>query len=242
MTGGQKDTILPVPVRFIRTLSAWRLLVFLAFIFQPVQAKAVKGYPQEARAHFERANEYARDYDRFKASDPEQARRSLSQSAAELEQAISLEPDFLPAHYNLGVVLKRQGKFEEARERFRKVLSGDPQQAGAHMQIGATYEEQGFYDDARENYLKAREVDFGNSSIEAAILDLERHEDEAHQKMLHGRALSLNRLQRYTDASLRGHPYLSQATTQSGQGAGEAIAYLSAWLIQEFMKAKGNGE
>ena len=206
--------------------------------------KALEAEPANADFHFELANLYAMRHDaQAKAGNPEPL-KILGDAARELEQAVMVRPDFLAAHYNLGVVYKREKKIEKAREEFRRVLELDPRQAAAWVQIGETYEGQGFFDEAKDSYLSARELNYGNPEIEGALRDLEHHRDEAYKQSLRNtEPLGYSRFRNgfpYA-AFAPGGPYGAEGTvTQKGQGVGQALPFLGAWLVQEFMKNRGN--
>ena len=203
--------------------------------------RALELEPANADYHFELANVYAMRRDaraKFsKRDDPEDP--ILAQTARELEQAVMLRPDFLAAHYNLGVVYKKQGRYEKARETFRRVLELDSRQSGALMQIGATYEEQGFFEDAESFYQEAREKDPANPDIVTALEDLKRHEAQAYERsQAQGMAEQYSRMQ----SEVRRAPLLGQGIqtdeSQNSQNFVQTIPYLGAWLIDEFMKRR----
>jgi tetratricopeptide (TPR) repeat protein len=51
---------------------------------------------------------------------------SLAKAVEHLTQALKLDPQFAPAHNNLGVALQRLGKFKEAQTHFARALQIDP--------------------------------------------------------------------------------------------------------------------
>ncbi|MBN1687731.1 MAG: tetratricopeptide repeat protein [Candidatus Omnitrophica bacterium] len=210
--------------------------------------KALDLEPANADYHFELANIYALRHDASKRMSKEPKQSEMLQAAArELEQAVMLDQDLIPAHYNLGVVYKRSGRYEEAREQFKKVLEIDRENAAAFMQIGATYEEQGFFQDAKDYYLKAREMDFHNPAILAAMEDLEENkektEDEIRRKEAMDRYLTRQQGVSYNPfGQAAQYEARRQAGLESGQDIRATIPFLSAWLIQEFMKLRGDAE
>ncbi len=146
--------------------------------------KAVEEEPSNADYHFELANIFALEWDNTRyARNPLKAKESLASAARELEQAVMIRPDFIAAHFNLGVVYKKQQKYEEARNKFKKgmelVPPGQPVTPFL-MQIASIYEDQGFYDDAEAVYKEALEKDYGNSGIRNALETLgERRQSAA---------------------------------------------------------------
>jgi len=202
--------------------------------------------PANAFYHFELANLYALRHDASKKSSrkPKQS-EMLAAAARELERATMLDPELLPAQYNLGVVYKRQGRYEEARDQFRQALDIDPKSAPAYMQIGMTYEEQGFFDEAKDSYAKAKDFDFTNPGIQGAMEDLKLSEEEAEEERR--RALADSRFRRlqgqFFQTPFSGaaqYETQSQADFQAASDVRQAIPFLGAWLIQEFMKFRAN--
>lgn len=178
---------------------------------EKILKNSVQFAPANPDVHFELANLYASRLDDLKLSQDEPLGRSfLEKSVYELKEVIALTPDNLPAHYNLGVIFKRFGRYEAAREEFRTVLEIDPKQAAAYVQLGQTYEDQGFFEDARSSYRTASELDFGNESIQTLLQDLDHHEAEAKEK---GR----------------------QADTRRSYRARSGF---DSWLTQELMRAR----
>ena len=75
--------------------------------------------------------------------------------AAQLEIA----PDSSLVHTNLGMALSRQGRFDEAREHFRRALEIDPRDARAHRELGYLLLRDRKIDDARAQFQRAVELD-----------------------------------------------------------------------------------
>ncbi|MFQ6057945.1 MAG: tetratricopeptide repeat protein [Anaerolineae bacterium] len=65
--------------------------------------------PQDPQAHFELGSLYY-------------VQKQLAEAARELEEAITLQPDFADAHYMLGLVYARQGLVEKAAQEFETTL------------------------------------------------------------------------------------------------------------------------
>lgn len=207
--------------------------------------KALEFSPSNHEYHFELANVYALRYD--EKSKKEKRADALDAAARELEQAIMLNPDFLQAYFNLGVVYKKQGNYEKAREQFRHVLELDPNLVNAYMQIGAIYEEQGFFDEAKDEYLKAKDMDFGNPGIDSAIEDLQNRREEDRDKMLAETRLEQLSRMRYG----MGYSENSQAAVyadrrrdeiESTAGFAQTIPHLTTWLISQFMSLREKEE
>lgn len=200
--------------------------------------KALDFDPANFAYRFELANIYAAQYDLMKTSGAEeQSQEYLQKAARELEQAVMLQPKHIPARFNLGVVYKKQGRFEEARKHFSEVTKLDPNPINGLMQIGATYEEQGFFDEARSVYLEAKELDFNNPDIRLTLDELEKRKEESQQRSRDLPAVDgfakLARLQSSDYQRL-----LQRDSPDTGQSLKQAAPYLGAWLLQQFMKAR----
>ena len=135
--------------------------------------------PTNADLYYRLSTVYATLFDRTRKQKGPQSGEWLVKSRDALEKVLMLRPEDKVAHYNLGVVYKRLGQMERAREELKKAIRlSDPQQdvyliCVCWLQIGSVYEEQGFYDEAKEAYLEAREYDYGNEDIRAAIRDVD---------------------------------------------------------------------
>ncbi len=199
--------------------------------------EALQFEPANADYHFELANIYAARYDQKRQKTDPRAQELMDRAERSLEQAIMLRPDFIAAHYNLGIIYKQQGLYEEAREQFRRVLELDPNQVQAQIQIGSIYEEQGFFDEARDEYLKARDMNVSDREIPSLLADLDEHEAWATQRAkAQGPGASPSPL-----GALQNYPGTHESNTgyfpgsNSAQGTNQALPYLASVLAQQFM-------
>ncbi|MDA9990909.1 tetratricopeptide repeat protein [Paracoccaceae bacterium] len=71
------------------------------------------------------------------------------------KQAISIEPNYAEAYYNMGIALQEQGKLDEAIEAYNKALAIKPDYADAYNNMGIALKAQGKLDQAIEAYNKA---------------------------------------------------------------------------------------
>lgn len=71
---------------------------------------------------------------------------------------ISKNPNASIAQVNLGVLLRRQGRLEEAIAHFSKALQANPQHEGAHNNLGLALYEIGRLDEAISHYDRAIEI------------------------------------------------------------------------------------
>ncbi|RKY34305.1 hypothetical protein DRO38_02490 [Candidatus Bathyarchaeota archaeon] len=74
-------------------------------------------------------------------------------------KTLRVDPDFLEAHNNLGVVLESQGKLDEAIKHYKRVLEINPEYAEVHINLGNVLTRQGRTNEAIEHYQKALEID-----------------------------------------------------------------------------------
>ncbi|MBP5974571.1 tetratricopeptide repeat protein [Brasilonema sp. CT11] len=72
---------------------------------------------------------------------------------------LSLDPNSVLAHKNLGIALYYQDKFDEAIASFRKALQIDPNYTDAHNALGNALSAQGKLDEAITSYRKALQID-----------------------------------------------------------------------------------
>ena len=131
--------------------------------------------PANADLYYQLSTIYATLFDRTRTQKGPQYLEWLMKSRDALDKVLMIRPKDKIAHYNLGVVYKRLGQMEHAREELRKAIQlCDPSKdvyllCASWMQIGAVYEERGFLEEAKEAYLKAREFDYENPDIQDAI-------------------------------------------------------------------------
>ena len=59
----------------------------------------------------------------------------MEKAELELKKAIKLKSDFAIAHYNLGFILKDQGRLKEAETYTNKALEVDPQLTDAYLSL-----------------------------------------------------------------------------------------------------------
>lgn len=104
-------------------------------------------------------------------------------------RVIALRPDIPTAHFNLGIALQKQGKFEEAIACFHQAISLNPNYAEAHNELGVTLQFMGEGDlvNAVECYRKALALNpaypEAHYNLATALRDLSRQDEaEAHFK------------------------------------------------------------
>ena len=102
----------------------------------------------------------------------------LQGAAESYRRALSLDPDYGPAIYNLGVVLQDGGRFAEAEERFRRCRELDRRDRDAIFRLGIVLAAQGRHAEAAQAYREALELDAGNPLL---WLELARAHRALHQ-------------------------------------------------------------
>ncbi|MCK4753327.1 MAG: tetratricopeptide repeat protein [Planctomycetes bacterium] len=70
------------------------------------------------------------------------------------EYMLSMSPDAVLVHNNLGNALALQGSYDEALEHFNLVLQSNPENADIHYNIATVLQSQGKLDDAMKEYLQ----------------------------------------------------------------------------------------
>jgi tetratricopeptide (TPR) repeat protein len=101
-----------------------------------------------------------------------------AQAADELREAIRLNPDRAAYYNELGMVSRREGKFDDARRYYAKALDLDPAYAYAHLNIGILYD---LYlqdaEKAMQHYQRYQELTPGEAgTVTKWIADLQQRE------------------------------------------------------------------
>ena len=116
------------------------------------------------------------------------------------------------AHYNLGIVLDRQGRLDETLAHYQQALAIDPNCAEAHNNMGVALVRLGRLDEALAHYRRALELwpDYAMAHHNlGSLLGDRRHLDEAIAEFR--RALEIN------PDFARSHGYLAVALAARGQ-------------------------
>jgi protein O-GlcNAc transferase len=79
----------------------------------------------------------------------------LDLAVAAYRRALTLKPDLVEAHHNLGLVLRAQGRLSEAAQAFRGALALRPALVEAHISLALTLEAQGDLADAAASLERA---------------------------------------------------------------------------------------
>ncbi|HET9309254.1 MAG TPA: tetratricopeptide repeat protein [Candidatus Sulfotelmatobacter sp.] len=82
----------------------------------------------------------------------------LDEAAARLREALSYNPKFPQAHYQLGLVLEKEGRFEEAIAPLQRAIELDPSYPEPHYTLGRIYQRQGKREEAQEQIEKFKKL------------------------------------------------------------------------------------
>ena len=91
--------------------------------------------------------------------------REIPRAEQAFREAIHLDPTLPEGHYGLGLLLKNEGKNDEALAAFEKALETDPQDADILYNIGALHARQRRFDAALPALERARQIDPNSMSI-----------------------------------------------------------------------------
>jgi len=94
------------------------------------------------------------------------AKEEMDEKVAEIwAEVIKIEPSNAEGHYNLGVALTKQEKYEEALPHLEKSIYLNPYFIKGYYAIGNTLVTLGRPEEAKENYLKALEINPDDAEI-----------------------------------------------------------------------------
>ena len=101
------------------------------------------------------------------------------------EKSLAFNPYLAAAHYNLGLLLNNQGRYDEAEKEYREAIRADPDYAAAHSNLGNLLKDQERYDEAEKEYREAIRADpdyaTAHSNLGVLLKDLKRY-DEAEKE------------------------------------------------------------
>jgi lipoprotein NlpI len=83
------------------------------------------------------------------------------QEEKELREAVHLDPEFILAHYKVGVLYERLGRYDNAAASYRKALEIRPDHAALHYSLGIVFANQANYESAKKEFLEALRLDPG---------------------------------------------------------------------------------
>ncbi len=108
---------------------------------------------------------------------------NIDRAVGKLKKALSYAPNFSPAHSQLGVLLARQGKNQEALEHLKKSLEGADVPAVAFLNLASFYQTNGDLDGAISTYKRYMELDSSDAaSVEQSRVTLSLLERERDRR------------------------------------------------------------
>jgi tetratricopeptide (TPR) repeat protein len=125
---------------------------------------------QQAETWFERASEWD--------ADPAQWKDAIDA----YRRVVAIDPTYAAAWNNLGLLLHRMGRYDEAREAYDTAVAQDPECAEAAYNLGSLAEDQGDVEAAIAHYRRALEVsaDYADAHFNlAAALARSGHSGDA---------------------------------------------------------------
>jgi len=132
------------------------------------------GQFDEAIQSFTRAIELNRKQERPSAWPPLNLAVSLislnrlQEAQVRLHEALGYDPKFPQAHYQLGLVLEKEGKFEEAIAPLQRAIELDPSYPEPHYTLGRIYQRQGRREEAQEQIEKFKKLRQEPSPLQSA--------------------------------------------------------------------------
>ena len=95
----------------------------------------------------------------------------LDEAVARLHEALSYNPQFPQAHYELGLVLEKEKKFGEAIAPLQRAIELDPLYPEPHYSLGRIYQRQGQREKAQEEIEKFRNLRKTPSPLQSPALN-----------------------------------------------------------------------
>ena len=83
---------------------------------------------------------------------------SAAEAIASYQKVLKLDPDYAPAHINLGTLYYNQSDYEQAEAHYRKAIEADPRYALAYFDLGNVLDETQRVDEAIAAYLAALQL------------------------------------------------------------------------------------
>jgi tetratricopeptide (TPR) repeat protein len=92
----------------------------------------------------------------------------LDEAVARLHEALTYNPKFPQAHYQLGLVLEKEGKYKEAISPLQQAVELDPSYPEPHYTLGRIYQRQGKREEAQEQIEKFKKLRQEASPLQSA--------------------------------------------------------------------------
>ncbi len=109
------------------------------------------------------------------------------------KKAVSIKPDYVDAHFNLGNIFRETGDSNNAIISYKKIIEISPKHDSAMYNLGVTFQELGELDDAIEYYDKALIINPDNEKILLNLGFIYHELDELEEALeYYERVLNLN--------------------------------------------------
>ncbi len=131
------------------------LIILLAVIFLfsiPAQAAIILKIGPDAIAYFHKEIKDNPDLVYLKLGNYFFGHNQIEKSIKLYNKSININPNFAPAHHNLGIVYYKEGKFDKAIEEFKKAIENDKSYAKAYDSLALLYFELDEFDNAIEYF------------------------------------------------------------------------------------------
>ena len=102
------------------------------------------------------------------------------------QQIKKKDPSLAGPYYNMGIILKRSGRVEEAIDNYKKAISLKPDYVQAYNNLGVLYKDNEKYENAIEMFMQAKEIqrDHQNSYYNLALIKKEQGQSEEAIELL----------------------------------------------------------
>ena len=94
--------------------------------------------------------------------------KNLQDAQNYYQKVLKIDPNFLPAHNNLGIIFKELGEIQKAKGYYEKAIEINPNYADAHNNLGIIFKELGENQKAKDCFEKAIEINPLNKKSQAA--------------------------------------------------------------------------
>jgi len=121
------------------------------------------------------------------------ARGSFLDAAARFREAVTMDPSFAEAYYNLGVTYQRVRGHERAADALREAVERRPDNADYRYALGTSYYHLGRYGDARRAFEAALRIQPGHLEAQYSLaLSLEKLGEKARARRAWEQYLTLD--------------------------------------------------